>query len=279
MTLPSLAWLVLFFLVPTLIIVAIAFKPADTYGGIGSGWTLETLRSLGNPNYPAIIWRTVWLSVATTAICLLLAVPCGYHMVRASPRLRQTLLLLVIVPFWTSFLIRVFAWKVLLHPDGPVKKLLALLRLADPGAILLYNDWTVLMVMVYTCLPFAILPIYAAAEKFDFRLLEAARDLGATPLRAFRSIFLPGIRRGIVTATLVVLIPALGSYIIPDLMGGPSNEMLGNKIAQRAFVDRNLPHAGALSSLLMAAVLVPMMIVVLLQRRRGQPVAPAREAP
>ena len=103
--------------------------------------------------------------------------------------------------------------------------------------------------MVYTYLPFAILPIYAAAEKFDFRLIEAARDLGARPLRAFFSVFLPGIRRGLLTAILVVFIPALGSYVIPDIVGGPSSEMIGNKIAQRTFVDRNLPHASGLSRL------------------------------
>jgi spermidine/putrescine transport system permease protein len=122
--------------------------------------------------------------------------------------------------------------------------------------------------MIYTFLPFAILPIYAAAEKFDFRLIEAARDLGALPFQAFVSVFLPGIRRGLLTATLVIFIPALGSYVIPDLVGGPGGEMVGNKIAQRVFVDRNLPHASALSSLLVLAVLLPMAAVLTLQARR-----------
>ena len=122
--------------------------------------------------------------------------------------------------------------------------------------------------MVYTFLPFAILPIYAAAEKFDFRLLEAARDLGAGPLRAFVEVFLPGIQSGLLTAFLVVFIPALGSYVIPDLVGGPGGEMLGNKIAQRVFVDRNLPHASALSALLIGAVLLPMAAVLALQSQK-----------
>jgi spermidine/putrescine transport system permease protein len=121
--------------------------------------------------------------------------------------------------------------------------------------------------MVYTFLPFAILPIYAAAEKFDFRLLEAARDLGARPLPAFRRVFLPGIRAGLMTAVLVVFIPALGSYIVPDLVGGPSSEMLGNKIAQRVFVDRNLPHASALAVVLILAVVAPLTAILLLRRR------------
>lgn len=268
LTAPSFLWLFLLFAIPVVIIFAIALKPADLMGGIGSGWTLDTLRHLNSPNYPAILWRTLWLSAATTAICLLLAVPCGYYVARAAPRRRQLVLMLLIVPFWTSFLVRVFAWKFLLHPEGPVKHLLVALHLADAHALLLYNPSAVLLVMVYTYLPFAILPIYAAAEKFDFRLIEAALDLGARPMRAFLGVFLPGIRRGLVTAVLVVMIPALGSYVIPDMVGGPGGEMMGNKIAQRTFVDRNLPHASALTALLTLAVLVPMFGVLAMQRRR-----------
>jgi len=269
-TAPSFLWLVLLFLIPTFIVFAIAFKPATPLGGIGPGWSLDTLRSLSNPNYPAIIWRTLWLSFATTALCIALAVPTGYFMAKASRKVRQILLLLIIIPFWTSFLIRIFAWKVLLHPDGPVKRALVFLSLADESTSLLYNAGTVLLVMVYTYLPFAVLPIYAAAEKFDFRLIEAARDLGAKSLRAFFTVFLPGIRRGLMTAILVVFIPSLGSYVIPDIVGGPNSEMIGNKIAQRTFTDRNLPHASALSAFLTLAVMAPLVAMLFLQGRRGK---------
>ncbi|MBP7829882.1 MAG: ABC transporter permease [Kiritimatiellae bacterium] len=269
-TAPSMGWLLVFFVAPTVIIFAITFKPVDLYGGIGKGWTLATLKSLFNPNYPAIVWRTVWLSAATTAACLVLAVPCGFYIARASARWRQMLLLLIILPFWTSFLVRVFAWKVLLHPEGPLKHALAAIGLIGPDTLLLYNEKAILLVMVYTFLPFAILPIYAAAEKFDFRLLEAARDLGARPLRAFFSVFVPGIRRGLLTATLVVFIPALGSYVIPDIVGGPTTEMIGNKIAQRTFSDRNLPHASGLAAFLTLGVLAPLLLVLALQRKKGE---------
>ncbi len=269
-TAPSLIWLILLFLIPTLIVFAIVFKPADLYGGIGEGWTLETLISLGNPNYPVILWRTLYLSFLTTAACILLATPAGYCLARAGRRWRQILMLLVIVPFWTSFLIRIFAWKILLHPEGFIKKSLVFLRLLEPESSLLYNEWAVWLVMVYTFLPFAILPIYAAAEKFDFRLMEAAQDLGARRWQSFVHIFLPGIRRGVWTAILVVFIPALGSYVIPDIVGGPGGEMLGNKIAQRVFVDRNLPHASGLSALLILAVLLPLLAVLVLQRKKGK---------
>ncbi len=187
--------------------------------------------------------------------------------------------MLVIVPFWTSFLVRVFAWKSLLHPEGLIKRILVACGLAAHQATLLYHPAAVVLVMVYTFLPFTILPIYAAAEKFDFRLIEAARDLGARPLQAFRRIFLPGIRRGLLTAVLVVFIPALGSYIIPDIVGGPSSEMLGNKIAQRVFVDRNLPHAAALSAVLILAVLAPLVAVLVLQRKKEKPDIIIGEAP
>jgi spermidine/putrescine transport system permease protein len=127
--------------------------------------------------------------------------------------------------------------------------------------------------MVYTFLPFTILPIYAAAEKYDFHLSEAARDLGASSLRAFFSIFLPSIRRGLLTAFLVVFIPALGTYVVPDIVGGPNSEMLGNKIAQRVFVDRNLPHASGLSAFLILAVLAPLIAVLIMQRKKEKPEA------
>jgi spermidine/putrescine transport system permease protein len=278
-SLPTLFWLSLFLVIPTLLVFAIAFRPANPYGGIGAGWTLDTIRSLSNPAYLAIAWRTVWISFATTVLCLLLAVPTGYFIARAPEKWRNRLLMLVIVPFWTSFLVRVFAWRSLLHPEGLIKKILEGLGLAGPQATLLYHPAAVVLVMVYTFLPFTILPIYAAAEKFDFRLVEAARDLGARPFQAFRKVFLPGIRRGLLTAVLVVFIPALGSYIIPDLVGGPSSEMLGNKIAQRVFVDRNLPLAAALSGVLILAVLAPLVAVLILQRKKGQPDIIIGEAP
>ena len=261
-TLPSFLWLAALFLLPTALVLAMAFKPSDGYGGMGPGWTLATLRGLGNPSYPAIIGRTVALSLLTTLVCVALAVPMGYHMARTRSRWRQTLVLLTVVPFWICFLVRVFAWKHLLHPDGFIRNGLLALGLIDPGTMLLYTSATVLMVMVYSHLPFAILPVFAAAEKFDFQLFEAAMDLGATRWHAFTRIFLPGIARGIGTAVLVVLIPALGSYIIPDMVGGTDSEMIGNKIAQRTFGDRNLPHACALAALLTLAVLGPLLGVV-----------------
>jgi spermidine/putrescine transport system permease protein len=268
---PSLFWLCLFFIIPTLFVLAVALKPSNPYGGIGPGWTLDNLRALANSNYLAVAWQTVWISVLSAAVCLVLSTPIGYYLARVSARWRGFFLMLIIVPFWTNFLVRIFAWKVLLHPEGALKKALALAGLIGPQTSLLYNPGAVVLVTVYTFLPFTILPIYAAAEKFDFQLLEAARDLGAKPFQAFSRIFIPGIRRGLLTALLFVFIPALGSYVIPDIVGGPGGEMIGNKIAQRVFVDRNLPLASALSVVLILSVLAPLLAVLVLQRKREKP--------
>lgn len=256
---PTFLWLTLFYALPVIIVFVLSFRSVDPYGGIGTEWTLDSIRDLANPNYPAIIWRTLWQGVVATGVCIFLAIPISYHLARLSMRWRNLLLLLIVVPFWTNFLIRIYAWKVFLHPDGIFKQLLVLIGLVQPDTILLYNQWAVLTVMIYTYIPFAILPIYAIAEKFDFSLMDAAQDLGASSFYAFCKVFIPGISKGIGTAVMVVLIPAFGAYLIPSLVGGPGSELLGDKIAQRVFVDRNLPHASALSAFLMLAVFLPML--------------------
>ncbi len=273
LTLPSLTWLAVFFVIPAILVILTAFRPADLQGGVGPGWTLAALSEVQDAAYLPILWRTFWLSGATTLVCLALALPVAFQMARAGERMRQVLLLLVIIPFLSNFLIRIFAWKSLLHPEGPLTKLLIGLHLIPENAVLLNHVGTVLLVLVYTQLPFAILPLYAAAEKFDFGLLDAARDLGAGPWRAFSKVFVPGVRRGIVSAAVMVFVCCLGQYVIPQMVGGTSDEMLGNKIAQRVFSDRNLPHASALAGGLMLAVLVPMLVIVLWQqfgRKEGE---------
>ena len=259
LTLPSLLWLVIFFALPCLLILALAFRAGDVRGDAAAGWSLETLRSLADPQYLELAWRTLWVSAATTLVCLALALPVGWSLARARPRWRGVLLLLVIVPFLTNFLIRIFAWRSLLHPEGLVKQGLVWLHLATEDTMLLNNVGAVLVVMIYTQLPFAILPLYAAAEKFDFTLLEAARDLGATRVQAFWRVFLPGIRQGVISAMVIVFVCSLGQYVIPQFIGGTGDEMIGNKIAQRAFTDRNLPLASALSGVLLLVVLVPVV--------------------
>lgn len=270
LTSPSLGWLVVFFALPCLLTLTLAFHLSDLRGGVADGWTWYTVKALADPVYLPVMWRTLWISTITTGICLALALPMSWCLARLTPRWRNALLLLVVLPFLTNFLIRIFAWRSLLHPEGPVKQLLVWLHLASDDVLLLNNAGAVLVVMIYTQLPFAILPLYAAAEKFDFTLIHAARDLGASGWQAFLRVFLPGVRQGIVSAAIIVFVCSLGQYVIPQFIGGTGDEMIGNKIVQRAFTDRNLPLACALAGALLLAVLVPVLITAWKDRRAQQ---------
>ena len=271
MTLPSLGWLVVFFLIPTIIVALIAFRPYDhnVAMGIGEGWTFASIQGVIDKDYPMLVWRTVWVSVASSAICILLAIPMAYTMARASERIRSAILMLTIVPFWTSFIIRIFAWMQVLHTDGLLKRVLGALHLVAPDATLMYNMGAVLLVMVYTSLPFAILPLYAAAEKFDFSLMDAAQDLGATRFRSVLATFIPGIRSGILYATLMVLVPNLGCYVTSEVIGGTGCMLMGNRIKECAIDFRNLPHACALSLFLIVGVFMAILTIYLFVRIRG----------
>ncbi len=269
-TMPSFLWLTLFFVIPTLIVVSIAFHAAAPGGGIAAGVTLETWRSISNPNYPVIVWRTIWISAATTLACVILSLPCAYAIARMKVKWRSVIAGLIMLPFWTSFIVRVFAWRTLLNPEGFLQKILISIGVADASTTLNYNSGAILVVSIYSFLPFAIMPIYTAAEKFDFSLMEAARDLGARSFFAFRKIFLPGIRRGVISAVLMVFIPAIGSYVIPDLVGGTDSELIGNKIYQRTFPDRNLPHASALATVTGLSVLIPLACVAWWLKRQDE---------
>lgn len=257
---PSLLWLLVFFAVPIGLVSVLAFRPADLHGGVGSGWTLDAVKVAADPAYLPIWWRTLWISAVSTLLCLLVGLPMSYHLARMSRRWQGIMVLLVVLPFLTNFLIRVFAWRTLLHPDGMLCRALIGMGVMTEEQQLLYNAGAVVVVMFYVQLPFAILPLYAAAEKFDFSLLDAARDLGAGELRAFWEVFVPGVRGGLAAASLMVFIGAIGQYVIPQMVGGVDSEMIGNKIAQRVFSDRNLPEASALSSLLLLGVLLLLVV-------------------
>lgn len=294
-TLPSFLWLALFFAVPALIVFAFTFHGHDANGGVGE-WSFETWRELVNPDYPAIVWNTLRISFEVTVWCIILALPCAYAIARMNPRWRAIVAGAIMLPFWTSFVVRVFAWKTMLHPDGWLQSCyLVWLRVREwmfdwlPGFLQKFFVWigvasagpvdsasstildseaAVVLVSVYSLLPFAIMPIYTAAEKFDFSLLEAARDLGARSFYAFRKIFLPGIRQGVVSAVLMVFIPAIGSYVIPQMLGGTDCVLIGNKIFMRAIQNRNIPHASALATLMAVSVLVPIALAMWWKRRQ-----------
>ena len=294
-TLPSFLWLALFFAVPALIVLAFTFHGHTPNGGVGE-WSMSTWRELVDPDYPAIVWNTLRISFEITVWSIVLALPCAYAIARMNTRWRTIVAGAIMLPFWTSFVVRVFAWKTMLHPDGWLQACyLVFLRVrgwmfdwlpgfaqqlfvwlgwatagpVDPAtSTILDSETAVVLVSVYTFLPFAIMPIYTAAEKFDFSLLEAARDLGAKSFYAFRKIFLPGIRQGVVSAVLMVFIPAIGSYVIPQMLGGTDCVLIGNKIFMRAIQNRNIPHASALATLMAVSVLVPLALAVWWKKRQ-----------
>ena len=266
-TAPSFLWLALFFAVPAVIVLAFTFHGHDISGGVGE-WSLSTWRELVDPDYPTIIWNTIRISVEVTIWSIVLAVPCAYAIARMNSRWRAIVAGSIMLPFWTSFVVRVFAWKTMLHPDGWLQACYNFLSIGSEHSTILDSETAVVLVSVYSFLPFAIMPIYTAAEKFDFSLLEAARDLGAKNFYAFRKIFLPGIRQGLVSAVLMVFIPAIGSYVIPQMLGGTNCVLIGNKIFMRAIQNRNIPHASALATLMAVSVLIPLGLSMWWKKRQ-----------
>ena len=256
---PGMLWLVLFFLVPLLIMAAYSLMPRGTYGGVQPGFTLQHYRRFFDPLYLAILQRTLVWSLVCTAVCLLLGYPVAYLVARAG-RWRAVLLFLVVLPFWTSFLVRTFAMIFLLRDSGLVNTVLLRLGLIDAPLTLLYTPFAVLLGLVYGFLPFMILPIYASLEKLDPTLLEAAETLGATPLAGFRRITLPLSLPGVVAGCFLVFIPAMGSFLTSDLLGGAKQLMIGNLIQNQFAAARNWPFGSAASFVVTALVLVAVTV-------------------
>jgi len=273
LTLPALGWLTFFFTIPILILLTLAFKESSYDGNFLEGFSLQSFRILLEKSTIAITWRTIWISLLTTLISVLISIPLAYTLARLSKKAAQTILLFIFIPTWSCFLVRIFAWKTLLHPDGFVKQLFVLLGICSESTSLLYNDLAVLFAMLYSYSSFALLPIYSAASKFNFYLLDAAHDLGASRFTSIVKIFLPNIMHACRTGALLVLIPAAGAYVIPDLVGGAGAEMLGNKISQKIFFDRNIPEACVLS-LLLASVII--LLSFFLTRSKKTPSPPSK---
>lgn len=264
-SIPLTLWMSVFFVIPMLIVLSYAFLIKGTYGGVQMIFTLKNFNVFFEPIFLKILFRTIYISIAVTFITVLLAVPTAYFIARS--KFRQELLILVIIPFWTNFLIRIYAWISILGSNGFLNTFLIKLGIIETPLKLLYNTGSVILITVYTSLPFAILPLYAIIEKFDFSLVEAARDLGATNSQAFRKVFLPNIKSGIITAILFTFIPAMGSYAIPKLVGGTQATMLGNIIAQHLTVTRNWPLASAISAMLILVTSIALLIFMRAEKK------------
>jgi spermidine/putrescine transport system permease protein len=251
---PALALLGALFYLPQLLMLVVSLGRRTAYGTVEHGlWLDSYLRAL-EPLYLGILWRSFLLAAATTLVCLLSAYPVAWWLARRAPRrYRNALLALVILPFWTSFLVRMYAWIVLLRSEGVINLVLSGLGL--PRAELLYNDFAVLLGQVYGELPFMIVPLYVSLEKLDPALVEAAADLGASAWRTFTRVVVPQTLPGIVAGCVLVFIPSLGAYLAPDLLGGGKTAYVGNLIQAQFATARDAPFGAALSFVLSLAVL------------------------
>ena len=262
---PSAVIMALLFFVPLLIVLAYSLLTRGPYGGAMPPWTAESYSRVLDSLYIGILWRSVWISAISTALCLLAGFPLALYIARSS-RHKVLLLNLVMLPFWTSFLIRTYAWMFLLRDTGLINSLLLGLHIVREPLPLLFNTGSVILGLVYGYLPFMVLPLYATLEKLDPALLDAAADLGASPFTAVHKVVLPLSRSGILAGCLLVFIPCLGAYLTPDLMGGGKTVMVGNLVQNQFTSARDWPFGAAFSLLLMAIVL----LVTRLIGRRGE---------
>lgn len=274
-------WLLLFFLVPFLIVLKIsvsemrlAMPPYDPFFTWASAQVLEIKINLANYAFlwEDALYRNAYLNSVMTAgistlLCLLIGYPMAYGIARSPPTWRNLLLLLVMLPFWTSFLLRVYAWIGILKNNGVINNFLMWLGVIDEPIVMLQTDFAVYIGIVYSYLPFMVLPLYTAIEKLDLSLLEAAADLGCRPVKAFFRITVPLTMGGIIAGSMLVFIPAVGEFVIPALLGGPDSLMIGRVLWEEFFNNRSWPIASAVAIAMLLLLVIPIMV---LQRFQGQ---------
>jgi spermidine/putrescine transport system permease protein len=253
---PLILWSFAFVVAPAALMLVYSFANRGTLGGVVLGFTLENYAGVVDPVYLQIVIRSIWYAAITTAICLAMGYPVAYLIGRASEKYRNALLMAVMVPFWTSFLIRTYAWVTILKSQGLLNSLAIQFGLITEPFEMLYTPGAVVLGLVYTFLPFMILPIYSSVEKLDGALVEAALDLGAGPLRAFSRVIVPLTAPGIAAGVLLVFVPALGIYAVNDIMGGGRVDMIGNIIENQFKTARNWPFGAALGTTLLATFAV-----------------------
>ncbi|MCU0830806.1 MAG: ABC transporter permease subunit [Rhizobiaceae bacterium] len=268
-------WLLVFFLIPFLIVFKISFSTAEIAmppyspvfewaDGLAGWWEKAKEFSFDNylwiaddPLYRNAYLTSVWIAGTATLFTLLIGYPLAYGMARAPHSLRPILLMLVILPFWTSFLIRVYAWIGILKPEGLLNQVLMALGLINEPLIIMGTNSAIYVGIVYSYLPFMVLPIYATLEKMDGSLIEAAQDLGCTPISAFWKITLPLSIPGIIAGCMLVFIPAVGEFVIPDLLGGSQTLMIGRTLWMEFFANRDWPVSSAVAVILLLILVVP----------------------
>ena len=259
---PVTIWLGLFFLIPLVLILTYSFGTSGVYGGITLGFNPGNYLKVFDPLYLEIIVRTFVIATITTVLCFALGYPLAYFIVFKGRRWRNVLILLVMVPFWTSLLIRAYSWVVILSGNGIANKTLQFLGIIDEPATLIFTSQAVLMGMVYSYLPFMILPLYASLEKFDTRLKEAAKDLGASRWHTFWRVTFPLSMPGVIAGSILVFIPSAGEFVIPQLLGGSRTVMTGSLIQSQFGSARDWAFGSALSVMLAVLLLAAILFYV-----------------
>ena len=254
MALPAYVYLVIFFAVPFAIVVVYSFATRTRTGGTSlSGWNLDSYRRLGEQIVRDVLWRSLGLAILTTIICLVVAYPFAYYMTIVSATTRNVMLILVMIPFWTNFLVRNYAWRLLLSSGGPLSSVTEAIGLGETD--LLFTKTAVVIGLVYSFLPFMILPLYASIERIDHSLIEASRDLYASGSQTFRRVVLPLSMPGVIAGSILVFVPSLGAYVTPDILGGGKEVLLGSYIVTQFGTARNFPFGASLSVVLMVVML------------------------
>jgi spermidine/putrescine transport system permease protein len=283
-SLPPVVYLVVFFAVPALIMVLASFRTPGEFGGLAPltdeagrlDLTVESyVRFFAEPVYLQVFIKSAWYAALTTLLCLLLAYPLASLIAKSPKRYRELLLLLVILPFWSNFLIRVYAWMIILGPNAALARVVnSALSMFGLGPVpLLFSAFAVLTCLVYVHLPFMVLPLYANLEKHDQALLDAAQDLGANAWHRFWRVTFPLSLPGVYAGAALVFIPALGIFAIPDLLGGPDDTLIGNLIKQQFLETRDWPLGSVLSIVLTLAALLLAGAAAWIARRGGAEVA------
>jgi len=263
-SLPAFVYLVVLFVIPLVLVFVYSFATRDATGlTVLEDWNLESYKRLFSPLVLEIFIRSLTLALVTTLICLLFSYPFAYYIATRSPGARNILLVLVMIPFWSNFLVRTYAWRVILGSDGPVSQMSV--ALGGEPIRLLFTNTAVLIGLVYGFLPFMVLPLYAALERMDWRLVEAARDLYADGSTAFRKVTLPLSMPGVVAGSILVFIPSLGAYVTPAILGGAKTTLLGDYIVSQFLAARNWPFGSALSF----AVMFVMLLATIFYFRAG----------
>jgi spermidine/putrescine transport system permease protein len=259
LALPAYLYMILFFAVPLVIVLVYSFATRTSSGSVSlSGWNLDSYRKLGEPIVRNVVVRSALLAGITTVVCLLFGYPFAYFAATRSPLVRNLMLIAVMIPFWTNFLVRNYAWRLLLSSGGPISSATEAIGLGETD--ILFTRTAVVLGLTYSFLPFMILPLYASIERIDWRLVEASRDLYSTGWKSFTKVVLPLSLPGVIAGSILVFVPSLGAYVTPEILGGGRETMLGSYIVTQFLTARNWPVGASVSFVLMAVMLAATIV-------------------